>query len=439
MKNQMHKVYVGVDVHRKIHKVAVLPVTLIQGPGTNWKGAKTLNVENNFDDFQLLSTMISEHVSDAEEAAIAIDHTGGHYSEPLVYFLQSKGYHVSHLEPKGVALVRNRLLDEESKSDKIDAATLAYLLYLRDTHGLSFRISAVIPELESQATVLRQLVIQREQYTKTVTQMTNRLHSILVATFPEGESKCFRSLLRIVPYHPTPIDIVESKKLRSVGRVTAPTREAITALAANTVGAPSQVYRELILNLSQQRFDAINKRDDISRMISEQVANHPYGDTLLSFPCFGSIAAATVIGVIRDITWWPTKQKLKKAMGVYSTLRQSGDSIGKGRMGREGSRHARRVLFQIVFRCIQDRMPNNDFRDYYRHQVKQGKPKMKAIVATMGKLVEIVYHCLQNGELYRYQGRYKARGCTSAVDVESVEETVSKTPTNETESIRLSE
>jgi len=33
---------------------------------------------------------------------------------------------------------------------------------------------------------------------------------------------------------------------------------------------------------------------------------------------------------------------------------------------------------------------------------------MKALVSTMGKLAEIIYHCLKAGEPYQYQGKYKA-------------------------------
>ena len=78
--------------------------------------------------------------------------------------------------------------------------------------------------------------------------------------------------------------------------------------------------------------------------------------------------------------------------------------------GSEGSRHTRRVLFQICFGCITGRARDNDFRDFYRRQVDRGKPKMKALVATMGKLAEIIYHCLKTGELYEYQGKYVGQG-----------------------------
>ena len=100
-----------------------------------------LNIKNEVSDFHRLQSTISRYCSDPDQAAIAVDCTGGHYSEPLIWFLQNDGYCIYHLETKAVKAARERLLDEESKSDRIDAAAIAYLLYLRDTHNISFRIS----------------------------------------------------------------------------------------------------------------------------------------------------------------------------------------------------------------------------------------------------------------------------------------------------------
>jgi len=137
------------------------------------------------------------------------------------------------------------------------------------------------------------------------------------------------------------------------------------------------------------------------------VAAHPYGDILLSFPYLGEIAAATIIGIIKDIERWPDKKKFKKALGVYSSLTQSGGSPGRTRQGKEGSRHGRRVLFQVCMGCVKVNTPDNDLKDHYMRQVARGKPRLKALVSTMGKLAEIIYHCLKAGEPYHYQGIYK--------------------------------
>ena len=97
-----------------------------------------------------------------------------------------------------------------------------------------------------------------------------------------------------------------------------------------------------------------------------------------------------------------------RALGVYNSLTQSGSSVSRSRQGKEGSKNGRRVLFQVCLGCIITKAPDNDFRDYYLRQVAWGKPRKKALVSTMGKLAEIIYHCLKTGELYQYQGKYRA-------------------------------
>ena len=311
------------------------------------------------------------------------------------------------METKAVKAARERFLDQESKSDVIDATNAAYLLYLRDVHGLSFRVSVMTPELGSEAAALNSLVLQRWQFNKLATQATNRLHQFLLAVFPEGESRHFRQLLKILPYHPTPTDILSSNGLESIKGLRQKDRESILELAHNTVGVSGEVYRWLIKELSIQRMEALAKRDALTSVLREEVAAHPYGNILLSFPFLGEIAAATIIGIIKDIDRWPDKKKFKKALGVYSSLTQSGADSGRTRQGKEGRKHGRRVLFQVCFGCITTNARDNDFKDYYLRQVARGKVRIKALVSTMGKLAEIIYHCLKVGEPYQNQGKYR--------------------------------
>jgi len=407
MESHRHKLYVGIDIHSREHRAALLPLALLERPDGSWKNVKPLTIRNNASDFQRLDTAIGSHVSSPQDAAITVDHTGGHYSEPIVHFLQARGYTVYYLETKAVKAARERLLDQESKCDTIDAIGSAYLLYLRDVHGLSFRISATTPELGSKAAALRSLVLQRWQLNKLANQATNRLHQFLLAVFPEGEAQYFNKLLLVISCYPTPKEIVASNGLKKVEGLSPKDKERIVELARNTVGVESQPYGTLIRELSGQRMEFLAKRDALTSIIREEVAAHPYGDILLSFPHLGEIIAATIIGIIRDIGRWPDKKKFKKALGVYGNLTQSGTAPVRTRQGKEGSRHGRRVLFQVCFGCARTRIRNNDFKDYYLTQVARGKPGIKALVSTSGKLAEIIYHCLKTGERYQYQAKYK--------------------------------
>jgi len=97
MDTNCRKLYVGIDVHRQEHKAAILTLTQLESPGGAWRNTKTLGFKNNSHDFEYLDAQIRSHVLSPDEVAIAVDHTGGHYSEPLVFFLQRKGYSVYYL------------------------------------------------------------------------------------------------------------------------------------------------------------------------------------------------------------------------------------------------------------------------------------------------------------------------------------------------------
>lgn len=416
MRISRRRLYVGIDIHSREHKAVLLPINLLEHCVAGWKEVKPITIRNNICDFDRLDSAIRSHISSPEDAAIIVDHTGGHYSEPLVYYLRSREYVVYYLESKGLKGARERFLDQENKSDAIDAASAAYLLYMRDLHGLSFRI-ATAGELDSRAATLRSLVLQRWQYRKLATQATNRLHQYLLAVFPEGESHYFHQLVQIAPHYPTPVDILSSDGLHSITKVSHKDKEDILQLAANTVGVTGDIYRWLIKDLSIQRMDAIAKCEALTSELRARVASHPCGGILLSFPYLGEIAAATIIGIVKEIDRWPDKKKFKKALGVYGSLSHSGLGTPKTRQGKEGNRHGRRVLCQVCFGCIRANAPDNDFKDYYWRQVNRGKIRIKALVSTMGKLSEIIYHCLKTGQPYRYQGKYRFPGLSHREDL----------------------
>ena len=167
----MKKLYVGIDVHLKQHVVSIVPVTTFQDNKTGWKKTRSIKIGNNRQDFEYLDLLLKSQITKVNQVYVAIDHTGGHYSEPISYFLKSKGYEVYYLGTASAKAAKERLLGEENKTDKIDSATLAYLLYLRDLHKINLNITAgpfgTVPELlfEKKGLIpaLQQLFIPSEQ------------------------------------------------------------------------------------------------------------------------------------------------------------------------------------------------------------------------------------------------------------------------------------
>ncbi len=402
-----HKLYVGIDSHSEIHKIALIQTTSLQTSTNDLRESKLLDIRNRIADFELLIHSIQEYTSFVDEVVVGID-SCGLYTLPITYYLQRHKYKVFYMENKSKKVSRGYFFDLENKNDVIDSIRVAYFLYLKDLAGSLFRATALrTPDFSSSASLLHTLVLHRQQYIKLITQSTNRLHVFLTGIFPEGEKKYFMRLLKILPYYPTPQEIVRSRGMKRVKGVGVGTKNAIRELAKETVGVPARDYRKLILALCKQREQAVSWKNEITESIENEVNRHPYGAIMLSFPRFGIITAAALIGAIGDVNRWPSDKKLKKALGIYSTFQESGKSMRNRKQGLRGSRLCKTMLYQSVLRCLPDSVPDNDFRDYYRRGVSRGKPKKSAIVATMGKLTEIMYHCLKTGKPYCYQGIYK--------------------------------
>ena len=128
----------------------------------------------------------------------------------------------------------------------------------------------------------------------------------------------------------------------------------------------------------------------------------------MSFPGVKEKSAAIIISTVKDINNWPTKKKFKKGLGVYGTIRETGENHTKFKRGLSGDRMCRQCLFMACFTAIRLK-DNNDFKDFYEGQVRKGKPRIKALVATMGKLAEIIYHCLKFNEPYQHQSLYNKK------------------------------
>ena len=115
------------------------------------------------------------------------------------------------------------------------------------------------------------------------------------------------------------------------------------------------------------------------------------------------MTAALLIGLIGELSWWPSAGSMRKAFGFYGIRKQSGttDFMVKGT---RGSRIAKVALLLVVVRCLalQARAPN-DFADAYAHHRGRGVRHGKALYKAGSKLVSVIYACLRSNQRYRYQ------------------------------------
>lgn len=134
---------------------------------------------------------------------------------------------------------------------------MARLLWYRDTTGDNLRFSATCPDLDSLSAILKPLIQQRWTMNKIKTQATNRLRHLLASTFPEGETKYFTYLVKLLHVFPSPASIIDAgeKKLIKAG-IRKAIADQLLETARETVRIPAQKYERIIQIMALQRLDA---------------------------------------------------------------------------------------------------------------------------------------------------------------------------------------
>ncbi|MBM3132070.1 MAG: IS110 family transposase, partial [Chloroflexi bacterium] len=285
------RAYVGIDSHSEFHKVAILPMFLMEGIAEegDWEKnvkpkIKPSKVGNNREAYEGLHKVLATH-GDPSEIVIGLEYTGGHYTAPLSHFLSGKGYQMWFVEAKAMKQFKEKFLGESNKTDKVDSREIGFYLYARAVLKRKLRVSTIRPEIGTQSAVIKQMIAHRWTIQKAITQTTNRLHGLMKSSFPEGEEEYFAQLLEIIPKYPTPKAILEeSSGLADVKHMRKAVKADILKLAKETVGVPAEQYGYAIRTLATEREALQSQLEKVNQRIDYIVANHPYGTILRSFP-----------------------------------------------------------------------------------------------------------------------------------------------------------
>lgn len=150
------------------------------------------------------------------------------------------------------------------------------------------------------------------------------------------------------------------------------------------------VYRELL--------DAINKK---IKLFEKDLAKfRPKEQKLLrSIPGIGPITAVSFISEIIDINRFSNSQKLSAYIGLDSRVYQSGTSIhGKGYISKRGNKILRTRLYNATSVAV---LRPNMFKTFFDKKRSEGKPYKVALVATMHKMVHVIYAVWKRNESFK--------------------------------------
>ena len=121
-------------------------------------------------------------------------------------------------------------------------------------------------------------------------------------------------------------------------------------------------------------------------------------ELVLSIPGIGEVMAAVILGETGGLRQYQNPNQIRKLCGLDLCGSQSGDRQSEKRISKRGRALLRKALYQAAVACIRS---NDILARFYRGLIdparKKTLAKKKALIAVMGKLVEIMFSLVRSG------------------------------------------
>ncbi|MBD5452680.1 MAG: IS110 family transposase [Lachnospiraceae bacterium] len=386
-------IYVGIDVAKDKHDCFI----------TNSDGDvlfKSFTITNNREGFESLFQRIESVSDDLTKVKVGLEATG-HYSYNLLGFLLDKGLTTFVINPLHTNLYRKSLSLRQTKTDKVDARTIASMI-MSDVNLKSYSDTSYHNEELKSLTRYRFDKVQERAKLKT---SVSRLVNIL---FPELEKLVpvlhIASVYAMLYEFPSSSDIASAHLTRltnllsetSKGRYDKDTavlfREAARASIGSHMPAKSLELKHTI-KLIQELTVEIDEIESEIKSIMDNIHS-----PILSIPGINYRMGAMIVAEIGDFSRFDSPDKILAYAGLSPSTYQSGQLDNcYSHMEKRGSRYLRYALFNATkYVCIWD----SNFATYLAKKRAEGKHYNVAISHAAKKLVRVIYQLEKSGQTY---------------------------------------
>ena len=362
---------------------------------------KPFVISNNRVGFDELYEKICSISVSFDKIKVGLEATG-HYSYNLLGYLLDKGLPTYVINPLHTNLYRKSLSLRKTKTDKVDAHTIAYML-MSDVDLKSYSNTLYHnEELKSLTRYRFSKVEERAKLKTSVARLVNILFPELEKLVPSLHIASVYALLSEFPsakliskVHLTRLTNLLSEA--SKGRYGRDKAILIRDAARNSIGSYMPA-KELELKHTLKLIQELNSEiDEIEYHINEIMAEM---DTpILTIPGISNRMGAMILAEIGDFERFSSPDKILAYAGLSPSTYQSGQlTSSHSHMEKRGSRYLRYALFNATkFVCNWD----PTFADYLEKKRSEGKHYNVAISHACKKLVRVIYHLQTTGEAYR--------------------------------------
>ena len=386
-------VYVGIDVAKDKHDFFIV----------NSEGeviADVFSIPNNRDGFDLLFNRILECSGKSEKIKVGLEATG-HYSYNILGFLIDNGLATYVINPLHTNLYRKSLSLRKTKTDRVDARTIATML-MSDVDLKSYTDTSYHnEELKSLTRYRFDKVCERAKLKTSVSRLVNILFPELEKLVPTLHMKSVYALLNEYPSAScvASSNLTHLKKVlydASKGRYNRDKAIELREAARNSVGSVMPAKSLELQHTIRLIQELNNEIKEIEAEIDKIM--HEIQSPITTIPGLGNCMAAMIIAEIGDFSNFSSPDKILAYAGLSPTTYQSGQLTNcYAHMEKRGSSYLRYAIFNATkFVCKWD--PN--FGAYLEKKRAEGKHYNVAISHASKKLVRTIYAMEMSGQSY---------------------------------------
>ena len=386
-------IYAGIDVSKDKHDCFI----------TNSDGEALFNaftITNNRLGFEELYQKIESVTTDLSRVKVGLEATG-HYSYNILGFLIDKGLTTFVINPLHTNLYRKSLSLRKTKTDKVDAHTIASML-MSDVNLKSYSdISYHNEELKSLTRYRFDKVKERAKLKTSISRLVTILFPELEKLVPTLHMASVYALLSEYPgaslianVHLTRLtNLLEGASRGRYNKDTAIMfRDAARTSIGSVMPAKSLELKHTIRLIKELDYEIDEIESEIKVIIDK--INSP----ILSIPGVSYRMGAMIIAEIGDFSRFDSPDKILAYAGLSPSTYQSGQlESAYAHMEKRGSKYLRYALFNATkFVCRWD----PTFASYLAKKRAEGKHYNVAISHAAKKLVRVIYQLEKSGHSY---------------------------------------
>ena len=393
---------VGIDIAKNVHWAGI-----ILPNGKEIK--KSFSFNNNKKGFESLVETVKNVLTmlNFKKVIIGMEPTGHYWKAFARYLKKIDWIKVVTVNPFHVKNAKEFDDNCQTKNDKKDCMTIARLI--KDARYFEpYLPEGIWAELRNLSNTRAELI--RKQ---------NAVKCRLVATideyFPEY-TKIFKNILsrtseEILKKCPFPEDIKslgEEELLKHIketvkrGYSKKQVKE-IYELAEESIGTKEGIYGAKIqLKIYIEEAEMLAKQIKmIEEELEKQLKETGFYEILISIQGIGIVSAATLIGEIGDINRFDSYEQIRRYAGLNLVENSSGTHKGKTTISKRGRSLLRSILYRMAFTMVNK---NKEIKELYKYLTTRKENRLKkkqAIVAVIGKILQIIYALVTKNEEYK--------------------------------------